>query len=204
MRNLTIIFIFLSTTLLAPDIGDLRWKEYIMGKWKAQGYFEYTVQDIPHVLEFIKKFEVDINNPHEIRELIWFTALIHGTDPELSVNMASIESDWLHITNGAIVTSKRGAKGVMQIMKAHEANYHLSRTNLHENILMGMNITIWLLNYFHHNEIAVVAAYNCGPRRVRKWLKSTKHRLPRETRNHIRRYGERKKINGQTKIPILL
>jgi soluble lytic murein transglycosylase len=79
--------------------------------------------------------------------------------------------------------SKKGALGVMQIMpdtaqwvleQAKLPNVSMDRVN-HEagtNIEIGTWYLRSLYNQFDGNMIAVIAAYNAGPTRVKNWLKS--------------------------------
>lgn len=174
------------------------WEDDLAKEIKGQGYHHYRVERIGKMMEFLNRVPVNDTNSMEIQRLIYFVAQIHGIDPLMAVNTAYIESDALHRTNGCIVTSKKRAKGVMQIMLAHEGNYKLSVTNVQENVLMGVLIMVELMREFK-TDVRSVAAYNCGPTRVRKWMKGKVKTLPRETRWHIRKYLKNKSQNRQTK-----
>lgn len=81
--------------------------------------------------------------------------------------------------------SHKGARGLIQIMPAtarnvarkHKIPYH-SRQQLFDpkkNVELASAYLNSLLKQFDGNDIYATAAYNAGPHRVKKWLKTTRH-----------------------------
>jgi len=110
---------------------------------------------------------------------------------EETAQLRQLNSNWLFamarqesaLTPDAV--SHAGARGLIQMMPAtaktvarkHNISYH-SRKQLFDpekNIELASAYITSLLKQFNGNNIYATAAYNAGPHRVEKWLKTTAH-----------------------------
>ncbi|MEX0829982.1 MAG: transglycosylase SLT domain-containing protein [Nitrospirales bacterium] len=148
----------------------------------------------------------------------------HHVDPFLVSGLIREESLY-----SAQVVSPVGAIGLMQLMPATAKNVaqqlHLSDLpydydRLYQpeyNIRVGTYYLGQLLNEFQGNIIYAVAAYNAGPRAVKRWIAKNGHRPTdefveligyRETRGYVKRvvgsYRIYRTLFGQTCPPISL
>jgi transglycosylase-like protein with SLT domain len=120
-----------------------------------------------------------------VQALVVQAAQQYGVDPNLALNVASVESNF----NQAAV-SPAGAIGVMQLMPATAAGLGVNPNNLQQNILGGVRYLAQLLGQFR-DPAKALAAYNWGPGNVSNamaqlganWASA----LPNETLNYITR-----------------
>jgi len=110
---------------------------------------------------------------------------------EETAQLRQLNSNWLFamarqesaLTADAV--SHAGARGLIQMMPAtaknvarkHKISYH-SRRQLFDpkkNIELASAYLTSLLEQFDGNNIYATAAYNAGPHRIEKWLKTTAH-----------------------------
>lgn len=99
--------------------------------------------------------------------------------------------------DGSIVTSPKGARGLMQLMPATAKNpgYGVRPAmddSEEENIRVGKDYLAAMLKLFGGDERKALAAYNAGPGATRKAIKKANERggdwlrfLPAETRNYV-------------------
>jgi soluble lytic murein transglycosylase-like protein len=110
-------------------------------------------------------------------------SLRHAMDPKLIATIVYVESGG---NNTAV--SPRGAKGLMQLSPAVYRHYGVNDPfDAEENIHVGTAYLAFLLEKFDGNLAHALAAYNCGPTRVRE------HRgVPpiKETRDYVKRVLE--------------
>lgn len=148
----------------------------------------------------------------------------HHVDPFLVSGLIREESLY-----SARVVSPVGAIGLMQLMPATAKNVaqqlHLSDSTYdsdrlyqpEHNIQVGTHYLGQLLNEFQGNIIYAVAAYNAGPRAVKRWIAKNGHRPAdefvefigyRETRGYVKRvvgsYRIYRTLFGQSCPPISL
>lgn len=94
------------------------------------------------------------------------------------------ESNMRHTDDeGNVITSSKGAVGIMQVMPATGAGLGLANLNdLETNIHAGVKYLAQMLRRFDNNTIFAVAAYNAGPGAV-----AENHGIPPfpETRNYV-------------------
>lgn len=92
--------------------------------------------------------------------------------------IAKVESNFLN------VTSKKGAVGIMQLMKKTALKYRCkNRYNINQNIETGILHVKYLLKKYENRNLAL-AAYNAGEGRIEKYKG-----IPpfRETSNYVKR-----------------
>ena len=94
------------------------------------------------------------------------------------------ESGMRHTNDeGGVITSNKGAVGIMQVMPATGAGLGLANLNdLETNIHAGVKYLAQMLRRFDNNVVFAVAAYNAGPGAV-----AEHHGIPPfpETRNYV-------------------
>lgn len=102
-----------------------------------------------------------------------------GVDPTFIYSLIRQESRF-----DPSAKSSAGARGLMQVMPAtarevarkHKyTRYHISRlTRPATNLLIGSRYVADLVKRFGNDPVLVAVAYNAGPHRAHKWLKSSK------------------------------
>lgn len=139
--------------------------------------------------------------PMHYREEIWQAAAKYDVSPYLVAAVIQSESRY-----NKEARSSKGALGLMQLMP-ETAKWALPQMGyseaaeefLHDpalNIEVGTWYLRWLLDYYHDNWPAAIAAYNAGQGAVDRWLRegrwdgrpSTLDQIPYpETRQYVRR-----------------
>ncbi|MFF2483943.1 lytic transglycosylase domain-containing protein [Paenibacillus sp. NPDC058071] len=140
--------------------------------------------------------------PVKFKEDIRASAAVYEIEPHLVAAIIRTESNY---STGRV--SKKGALGLMQIMP-DTANWIVKQAGfkqvtddmLQHRPDVSIEIGSWYLKSLHkqfdQNQIAVIAAYNAGPGKVRKWLDSgvwdgeleTTSQIPYgETRHYVQR-----------------
>lgn len=124
------------------------------------------------------KYEADV-----IRE-----AELIGLDPKLALHVLYKETG--NLKNPESARSKAGAVGVMQLMPKTAKSLGVDPLNPEENIRGGVMYLKQMYDKYQDPTLAF-AAYNAGPGRVDKALRSGQGiaALPRETQNYIRMAG---------------
>jgi len=120
--------------------------------------------------------DVDLRFPLAFDEQITQHATKYAINPAWAFAIARRESSFMSDANSAV-----GAKGLMQVMpntakqltsrKRVSTSYLLDSSN---NINLGTKYLKSLLKSHKGNQVLATAAYNAGPYRVKKWLKSSK------------------------------
>jgi len=107
-----------------------------------------------------------------------------GLDPRLMLHALNKESGGLK--DPATAQSKAGAYGPMQLMAATAKDLGVDRKDVDQNIYGGAMYLKQMMDKYKDPQLAL-AAYNAGPGRVDRALKSDMGlaSLPRETRNYI-------------------
>ena len=130
-------------------------------------------------------------------------AVTHGLDPALVAAVIRVESNFR-----PDAVSRRGARGLMQVMPA-TAGYILERSGRQElndleerllnprfNIELGTWYLAYLIDYYDGDITISLAAYNAGLGKVDRWLKDStwdgtldnSHQIPyAETKNYVQR-----------------
>ena len=123
-----------------------------------------------------------LNNQAQYREWITEAEDRYGISPYLAMTLATVESGIRQYdSSGRILTSYKGARGIMQLMPG-TANV-VDSSDPWKNIDMGMHYLSDLYKRFQSWPLAV-AAYNAGPMRVREFL-DEKRPLPAETVQYV-------------------
>ncbi len=111
------------------------------------------------------KLNASSNIPHTYREIIYTRAKKYELEPSLVSAVITIESNW-----DSKAISPVGAKGLMQLMPATAKEMGVSDPfNPMENIDGGARYLRYLLDRFDGDVTLAIAAYNAGPRRIRKF-----------------------------------
>lgn len=107
-----------------------------------------------------------------------------GLDPNIAVHALYKETG--NLRNPETVRSKAGAIGIMQLMPKTAKELGVDPLNPEENIRGGVMYLKKMMDKYNDPTLAL-AAYNAGPGRVDRALKSGKgiEALPRETRNYV-------------------
>ncbi|ANF96292.1 lytic transglycosylase domain-containing protein [Paenibacillus bovis] len=116
--------------------------------------------------------------PIEFKNEIRAHASAYQVDPFLIASIIRVETNFQ-----PSMESKKGALGVMQLMpdtaqwvmdKAHLNNVSMEtvKHDADPNIEIGTWYLGNLMQQFGGNEIAVIAAYNAGPSKVKSWISS--------------------------------
>ncbi|WP_295449914.1 transglycosylase SLT domain-containing protein [uncultured Thiodictyon sp.] len=114
-----------------------------------------------------------------VRPLITAAARRHGLDPAFALAIAQTES---HFNQAA--TSRRGARGVMQLMPRTAQHYGVDAGDLEQNIDGGVRYLRDLAERFGGSPTLVAAAYNAGEDAVLKYRRQippypeTQHYVP--------------------------
>jgi len=109
-----------------------------------------------------------------------------GVPPNLAVSMAFQESRLRHKSDDKIVTSKKGALGIMQLMPKTAEYLKVDPSDKEQNIRGGINYLKQMLNKFDNDPILAAAAYNHGPEG--SFFKGGE--LPEETKNYLKTIKE--------------
>ena len=119
----------------------------IHGHLDADGYWRFNNSDnIPH------KYDVIIKQASERFNI----------DRSLVIAVIKAESDFNHSA-----VSRKGAKGLMQIMPATASLMNLKEPfNPEENIIAGTRYLSLMLERYHENKTLALAAFNAGPETV--------------------------------------
>jgi len=168
-------FIFTSALVLYADIYkyiDSKGVLHFTNVPMSSGY-ELYIQERP------KKEPVFVVS-NEYDHFIKLASKKHGIDFSLVKAMIKVESNF---NNWAI--SKKGAKGLMQIMPDNYKNLKIKDPfNPRENILGGTQYIKMMIERFHGKLPLALAAYNAGPNTVDKY-----DQIPpfRETKNYVKK-----------------
>lgn len=108
-----------------------------------------------------------------------------GVDPQLALHVLYKETG--NLKNPETVRSKAGAIGIMQLMPKTAKGLGVDPMNPEENIRGGITYLKQMMDKYQDPTLAL-AAYNAGPGRVDRALKSGQGiaALPRETQNYVR------------------
>ena len=108
-----------------------------------------------------------------------------GLDPNIAVHALYKETG--NLRNPETVRSKAGAIGIMQLMPRTAKELGVDPLDPEQNIRGGVMYLKKMMDKYNDPTLAL-AAYNAGPGRVDRILKSGQgiEALPRETRNYIR------------------
>ncbi len=116
--------------------------------------------------------------PIQYRDEIRSHASNYAVDPYLIASIIRVETNYQ-----PSMESKKGALGLMQLMpdtatwameKAHLKDVTLDsvKHDVEPNIELGSWYINNLMQQFGGNEVAVIAAYNAGPGKVKNWIKN--------------------------------
>lgn len=121
---------------------------------------------------------------HKYEDVVIREAERIGLDPKIAVHALYKETG--NLKNPESARSKAGAIGVMQLMPRTAKELGVDPTNPEENIRGGVMYLKQMYDKYQDPTLAL-AAYNAGPGRVDKALRSGQGiaGLPRETRNYV-------------------
>lgn len=103
-----------------------------------------------------------------MRDLVISEAQRQGVDPNLALSVMSKESGGQHYgPNGQVLTSPKGALGVMQLMPGTAKEMGVDPTDPAQNVRGGVGYLKRQLDTFHDPRLAM-AAYNAGPGAVQR------------------------------------
>jgi soluble lytic murein transglycosylase-like protein len=118
-----------------------------------------------------------------------------GFDSTTAETVALVESTGNHYyLNGDVVMSSAGATGMFQLMPENGEDLDVDPNNLNQNIRGGITHLKDCYDMFGNEKFAL-AAYNCGPGRVRrlvdkygKYWGKIEPKLPKETRRYVEKF----------------
>ena len=117
--------------------------------------------------------------PKSLEEIIHETALIYGVDADLVKAIVRTESN-----SNPLAVSRRGAQGLMQLMPATARKLSVDAPfDPRQNIIGGVKYVKSLLRTYGDLKL-VLAAYNAGPKAVRKYSGVPPYR---ETKQYIKK-----------------
>jgi len=121
---------------------------------------------------------------HKYEDAVIKEAQRLGVDPSLALHVLYKETG--NLTNPETAKSKAGAIGVMQLMPKTAKGLGVDPLNPEENIRGGVTYLKQMYDKYQDPTLAL-AAYNAGPGRLDKALKSGQGiaGLPRETQNYV-------------------
>jgi len=95
----------------------------------------------------------------------------YGIDINLVKAVMMAESQMKHFNaEGEVITSNKGAVGIMQVMPATGEGMGFSNLqDMEENIHAGVKYLSMMMRRFHNNVILATAAYNAGPGAVERY-----------------------------------
>lgn len=125
---------------------------------------------------------------HKYEDLVIREAERIGLDPNMAIHVLYKETG--NLKNPETVRSKAGAIGVMQLMPKTAKSLGVDPLDPEQNIRGGVAYLKQMYDKYQDPTLAF-AAYNAGPGRVDKALRSGQGiaALPRETQNYIRMAG---------------
>jgi hypothetical protein len=125
---------------------------------------------------------------HKYEDLVIREAERIGLDPNMAIHVLYKETG--NLKNPETVRSKAGAIGVMQLMPKTAKSLGVDPLDPEQNIRGGVAYLKQMYDKYQDPTLAY-AAYNAGPGRVDKALRSGQGiaSLPRETQNYIRMAG---------------
>jgi hypothetical protein len=128
--------------------------------------------------------EIQRRGNHKYEDMVIKEATRQGVDPKLAVHVLYKETGNLKDPENA--RSKAGALGVMQLMPGTAKELGVNPLDPMENIQGGISYLKKMYTKYQDPSLAA-AAYNAGPGRVDRALKSEGGlgNLPRETRNYM-------------------
>jgi hypothetical protein len=125
---------------------------------------------------------------HKYEDMVIKEAQRLGVDPSLALHVLYKETG--NLKNPETAKSSAGALGVMQLMPKTAKGLGVDPLNPEENIRGGVTYLKQMIDRYQDPTLAL-AAYNAGPGRLDKALKSGQGimGLPRETQNYVRMAG---------------
>jgi hypothetical protein len=125
---------------------------------------------------------------HKYEDLVLSKAKAVNNDPNfLSLARHVLYKETGNLENPENAVSRAGARGVMQLMPATAKMLGVNPDVPEDNVLGGVTYLNQLYKKYDGNPVLTAAAYNAGPGRVDRILKSGQGltALPRETRGYI-------------------
>lgn len=128
--------------------------------------------------------EIQRRGNHKYEDMVIKEATRQGVDPKLAVHVLYKETG--NIKDPENARSKAGALGVMQLMPGTAKELGVNPLDPMENIQGGISYLKKMYTKYQ-DPVLAAAAYNAGPGRVDRALKSEGGlgNLPRETRNYM-------------------
>lgn len=99
-----------------------------------------------------------------VYQLVKKHAPVYGVDVDLAMAVIAVESGF-----NPKATSRKQAQGLMQLLPATQARFHVKDAyDPEQNIKGGLSYLRWLINYFKGDVELVAAAYNAGENAVQR------------------------------------
>jgi soluble lytic murein transglycosylase-like protein len=99
-----------------------------------------------------------------VYQLVKKHAPVYGVDVDLAMAVIAVESGF-----NAKATSRKQAQGLMQLLPATQARFHVKDAyDPEQNIKGGLAYLRWLINHFKGDVELVAAAYNAGENAVQR------------------------------------
>lgn len=147
-----------------------------------------TVGNIPSMRSFAAGEPTEKRGSHKYEDLVLSKAKAVNNDPNfLSLARHVLYKETGNLENPEKAVSRAGARGIMQLMPATAKMLGVNPDVPEENVLGGVTYLNQLYKKYGGDPVLTAAAYNAGPGRVDRLLKSGQGltALPRETRGYI-------------------
>ncbi len=147
---------------------------------------------------YLEQYKTEYNyltGNFDVSELIEKVAPLYNVDPELVKAITKVES-----TNRHRARSKKGARGLMQLMPATARKFGVTDPyHPVQNVHGGVRYIRYLMSYYEGNVDLVLAAYNAGETQVERYRGIPPFRETRKYIKKVRKYYK-KKFNNYDKI----
>jgi len=168
-----------------PSILPQSYETALAEKGQTPASVRKTMIDSPKKGDYVMPpLDVPKRGGHKYEDMVIQEANRLGVDPSLALHVLYKETG--NLKNPETAKSSAGALGVMQLMPKTAKSLGVDPLNPEENIRGGVTYLKQMYDKYNDPTLAL-AAYNAGPGRLDKALKSGQGiaGLPRETQNYI-------------------
>lgn len=172
-----------------PSILPQSYEAALAEKGQTPASVRKMMIDSPKKGEYVMPpMDVPKRGGHKYEDMVIKEAQRLGVDPSLALHVLYKETG--NLKNPETAKSSAGALGVMQLMPKTAKGLGVDPLNPEENIRGGVTYLKQMYDKYQDPTLAL-AAYNAGPGRLDKALKSGQGimGLPRETQNYVRMAG---------------